>query len=73
MEAVSDEVPPDGAVRCLRDDADDTRWLFTGFDIKLFSDEAEGYFLNITSSTPCWFVMWRFEELGGAEIADLAL
>ncbi|MDB5763191.1 MAG: hypothetical protein JWQ21_2186 [Herminiimonas sp.] len=70
MEIVGDALLPDGAARCLRDDPDDTRWLFTGFDIKLFSDEGEGYFLNINSPAPCWFVMWRIEEPdGGAQIA----
>lgn len=64
------DVPLPGAtVRCLREDPDDTRWLFSGFDVRLYSDEAEGYFLNVDSPTPCWFVMWRLEESDGAEIA----
>ena len=37
-------------------------WLFTGFELNLFPDEAEGYFLNVSSEKPCWFVMWRPEE-----------
>ncbi|MBU3609021.1 DUF3305 domain-containing protein [Polynucleobacter wuianus] len=37
-------------------------WLFTGFELNLFPDEAEGYYLNVTATTPCWFVMWRLEE-----------
>lgn len=69
MEIVSDAILPEGAPRCLLDDPADTRWLFSGFDIKLFSDEGEGYFLNISSPTPCWFIMWRMEELGDGEIA----
>lgn len=60
---------PDGIARCLRDDPADTRWLFSGFDIRLYTDEAEGYFLNTDSPAPCWFVMWRIEELDGAEVA----
>ncbi len=60
---------PDDQARCLRNDPADIRWLFTGFDIKLFSDEAEGYFLNIDSPAPCWFVMWRLEEMAGVEVA----
>ena len=43
-------------------DADGENWLFTGFDINLFPDEAEGYYLNISAESPCWFVMWRLEE-----------
>jgi len=42
----------------------DQRWLFKGFSLDLFADESEGYFLNITSEKPCWFVMWRLEESG---------
>jgi hypothetical protein len=68
LEIAGDVLVP-GGVRCLRDDPADTRWIFTGFDVRLFSDEAEGYFLNIDAPTPCWFVMWRMEEHDGAEIA----
>ena len=60
---------PFGSVRCLRDDPADTRWLFNGFDIKLYSDEAEGYFLNIDAPDPCWFVMWRIEQIEGRDVA----
>lgn len=55
--------------RRLRGDEADTRWLFGGFDVKLYRDEAEGYFLNADSPRPCWFVMWRLEEIDGAELA----
>jgi hypothetical protein len=69
LEIVHDAVLPEGLPRCLLDDPADTRWLFTGFDVKLFSDEGEGYFLNVGSPTPCWFIMWRMEELDGIEVA----
>ncbi|WP_245844610.1 DUF3305 domain-containing protein [Noviherbaspirillum humi] len=59
----------DGSMRCLRQDEADSRWLFPGFEVRLFSDEAEGYFLNIDSPQPGWFVMWRMEEVDGGEIA----
>ena len=36
-----------------------------GFEIRLFRDEAEGYYLNVATGTPKVFVMWRQEE--GAE------
>lgn len=62
------QVGPAGAPHCLRSDPADTRWLFTGIDITLCSSEAEGYFLNISAPVPCWFVMWRIEEVDGAEI-----
>lgn len=69
LEIVGDAVVAEGDARCLLDHEADTRWLFPGFDIKLFSDEAEGYFLNISSPAPCWFIMWRKEDIDGAELA----
>lgn len=69
FEIVSDLVLSDGSPRCLREDVADARWLFPGFEIKLYSDEGEGYFLNISAPAPCWFVMWRMEERDGVEIA----
>ena len=55
--------------RCLRNDPSDTRWLFNGIDVTLCSSEAEGYFLNISAPTPCWFIMWRIEDVDGVELA----
>ena len=69
FEIVNDEVLPDGGVRCLRDDPADTRWVFGNFEICLFADEAEGYFLNINADFPCWFIMWRIEEIDGMDVA----
>jgi hypothetical protein len=69
VEVVANTALPTGTARCLRDDEDDMRWLFTNFDVKLFSDEAEGYFLNISSPAPCWFIMWRTEDIEGMEVA----
>jgi hypothetical protein len=68
-EVTGDSLLPEGVARCLRADPTDTRWLFTGFDVRLFSDEAEGYFLNADSPFPCWFVMSRIEEIDGEEVA----
>lgn len=44
-----------------RDDQGES-WLFTGYELSLFPDEAEGYYLNLSATQPCWFVMWRLEE-----------
>lgn len=44
------------------------RWLHPGFTVELFRDDAEGYYLNATTQTPCWFVLWRMEE--EAALAD---
>ena len=43
-------------------DADGESWLYTGYELDLFLDEAEGYYLNVSATTPSWFVMWRLEE-----------
>lgn len=41
------------------------RWLHPGFTVELFRDDAEGYYLNVTTPAPCWFVLWRMEEEPG--------
>lgn len=61
--------PPPGTPTQLRADADDKRWLFSGFEIRLFTGEAEGYLLNVSSPAPCWFVMSRMEEIDGEEVS----
>ena len=43
-------------------DAEGESWLFTGYELDLFPDESEGYYLNVSATTPSWFVMWRLEE-----------
>ena len=50
------------APRVLRDDGRVQRVLHPGFELKLFRDEAEGYYLNLTSGAPVWFVVWRIAE-----------
>ena len=48
--------------RVLRDDGQVQRVLHPGFELALFRDQAEGYFLNLTSGAPVWFVVWRIDE-----------
>ena len=38
------------------------RWKHAGYSTELFTDDAEGYYLNVTTDAPCWFVLWRMEE-----------
>lgn len=54
--------------RLLYRDDNVQRWLHPGYQVKLFSDDAEGYYLNASTQQPCWFVMWRMEER--ATVAD---
>ncbi len=37
-------------------------WLFPGHRITLFRDDAEGYFLNTSSPSPCVWVVWRPDD-----------
>ena len=57
-------VPEDGggAPRLLTEDSEHARWLHPGFAIELHRDQAEGYYLNLTTPTPYVFVMWRMED-----------
>lgn len=51
-----------GEPRRLLKSEDEERWLYPGFRVELFKDDAEGYYLNATTPAPCWFVLWRMEE-----------
>lgn len=63
---VADVVPDEGGFgtepRLLRDDGQEAQWLFPGFEVALYRDEAEGYYLNMSSGQPVWFVLWRLDE-----------
>ncbi len=48
--------------RLLRDDGKLSSWLHPGLEVRLHRDEAEGYYLNLSSGQPVWFVMWRVAE-----------
>jgi hypothetical protein len=48
--------------RLLAPGDDAQRWLHPGFQVQLFRDDLEGYYLNATTSAPCWFVLWRMDE-----------
>lgn len=37
-------------------------WLFSGLRATLYRDDAEGYFLNLNSPSPCFWVFWRADE-----------
>lgn len=54
--------------RCLHKGEDGESWLHPALRVELYRDEAEGYYLNVNSPGPCWFVLWRMEE--EATLAD---
>ena len=49
-------------VRPLRDDGRTAIFLHPGLPVTLHRDEAEGYYLNLSSGAPVWFVMWRIAD-----------
>ncbi len=74
---LQDVVPDEGAFgnapRCLVDDGKVSRWLFPGFTVALFPDECKGYFLNLTSGRPVWFVSWLPDEADAAMVRPTAV
>ena len=46
----------------LQGDDKRTQWLYPGFRMELFHDEAEGYYLNLASPQPFVFVNWLDEN-----------
>ncbi len=48
--------------RLLHKNDDGSHWLFPAMTVQLYRDDAEGYYLNVTTAQPAWFVMWRMEE-----------
>jgi hypothetical protein len=51
-----------GSPRALLDDGALAQWLHPGFTLQLHRDEAEGYYLNVSSPAPSVFVLWRMDE-----------
>lgn len=65
-------VPDEGAFgrepRRLHDDGKTSRWLYPGFKVELFADECKGYFLNLTSGRPAWFVSWLVDDVDPSKV-----
>ncbi|HEX4234473.1 MAG TPA: DUF3305 domain-containing protein [Caldimonas sp.] len=63
---IVDVVPNEDAFgaesRVLRDDGKLRQTLYPGFRLELYRDQAQGYFLNLSSGTPVWFVVWRVDD-----------
>ncbi|MEI7537430.1 MAG: DUF3305 domain-containing protein [Comamonadaceae bacterium] len=63
---LADVVPHEQAfgssARMLYKDEHEERWLHPDYPVTLYSDDAEGYYLNLSTSAPCWFVLWRMED-----------
>jgi hypothetical protein len=48
--------------RLLYQNESNQRWLHGGLRVELFTDDAEGYYLNTSTDAPSWFVMWRMDD-----------
>jgi len=59
---VIDEGGFGSTARMLRDDGQTAQFLFPGLPVTLYRDEGEGYYLNLSSGAPVWFVMWRIAD-----------
>ena len=57
---VSDIEAPGTPSRVIVDTPESTQTLYPGHRIDLKRDEAEGYYLNLTSPEPKVFVLWRW-------------
>lgn len=53
------------APRKILEDVGRTQWLFSGLELRLYSDEADNYLLNVGAPEPRVFVMWRLVEESG--------
>ncbi len=63
--AVVSEPNPANKPVCISGSNGVERWMFPTLPVALRREEAEGYYLNISTSTPRVFIMWGFEdELG---------
>lgn len=51
----------EGEARIVAESPGVTRWLHPGMEIMLRVADADGYFLNVSTSEPCVFVLWRME------------
>lgn len=63
VDVVLDEGQFGAAPRILRDDGRTAQFLYPGLAVELHKDEGEGYYLNLTSGAPVWFVMWRIDDV----------
>jgi len=63
---IPDHGEPGATPRTLVENAARAQWLYPGFKLELFHDEAEGYYLNLSSQKPFVFVNWL--EEGGAGV-----
>lgn len=60
--AVVPDLDPGAEPRVIHQRPELMQVLFSGLRVSLQRDEAEGYYMNITSPEPKVFVLWRLED-----------
>ena len=60
--AVVDDVSSIGEMGPISDRDGVQQWVFRGLQLTLRQEEAEGYYLNISTQEPRVFVMWRLDD-----------
>jgi hypothetical protein len=63
VSSVVPDLDPGAAPRVILQTPDILQVMFSGLQIRLQRDEAEGYYMNITSPQPKVFVLWRMGEV----------
>lgn len=51
----------EAAPRVIVRDGATTQWLYPGLELELRRDEADGYYMNVSTGEPSVFVLWRME------------
>ena len=50
---------------CVERSPEGEVWDHLGCEVALHRDDAEGLYLNLSTEQPCWWVMWRLQDLPG--------
>lgn len=70
LSVIPDETGEMNEARKYYEDCERTQWLVPGLELRLYSDEAENYLLNVGAPEPRVFVMWRLSDaVDGFELA----
>lgn len=56
------EYEGESAARVIVDEGGTTQWLYPGLEIELRRDEADGYYMNVSTEQPSVFILWRMEQ-----------
>jgi Protein of unknown function (DUF3305) len=56
------EYDGEAGARVIVEEGDTTQWLYPDMPVELRRDEADGYYMNMSTQQPSVFVLWRMEE-----------